>query len=228
MADIKISQLGADIEINDSDILPVVSGGQTLKATAAQLKEHAIGDTDISDLGDGTPTGAIAALKQALTTSNSNIAYINTNSTTASKPYTKGEQFILDGVLRTALTNIANGATLTLNSNYKNSARVCDLENVSSYFTAQNGAVIQSAYKSGRMVQVSIEIPANCASETVLASVDSIMHKQGGSNANVFAITQRFGVVHGIALLADTDMIIYEGDASYNAKQYAQLIYMSN
>lgn len=75
MADIKISQLGAALAINDTDVVPIVSGGNTLKATAAQLKEHAIGDTDISDLGNGTPTGAIAALntelgttKQALTT----------------------------------------------------------------------------------------------------------------------------------------------------------------
>lgn len=74
MADIKISQLGAAIAVEDTDLVPIVSGGNTLKATAALLKRHAIGDDDISDIGDGTPTGAIAALntelgttKQALT-----------------------------------------------------------------------------------------------------------------------------------------------------------------
>lgn len=49
-----------------------------------------------------------------------NIAYVNTNSTTASKAYVKGEQFILDGILRKAKSAIASGATLTLNSNYEN------------------------------------------------------------------------------------------------------------
>lgn len=62
MADIKISQLGSAIAVDDSDIVPVVSGGNTLKATAAQLKEHAIGNTSISGIGNGSVTGAISAL----------------------------------------------------------------------------------------------------------------------------------------------------------------------
>ena len=36
MADIKISQLGAAIAVGDTDLVPIVSGGNTLKATAAQ------------------------------------------------------------------------------------------------------------------------------------------------------------------------------------------------
>ena len=50
MADIKISQLGAAIAVEDTDLVPIVSGGNTLKATAALLKRHAIGDDDISDI----------------------------------------------------------------------------------------------------------------------------------------------------------------------------------
>lgn len=53
-----------------------------------------------------------------------NIAYVNTNSTTASKAYVKGEQFILDGILRKAKSAIASGATLTLNSNYENALHI--------------------------------------------------------------------------------------------------------
>ena len=90
MADIKISQLGAAIAVNDTDVVPIVSGGNTLKATAAQLKEHAIGDTDISDFGDGTPTGAIAALntelgttKQALTTTSNSLADVKNGDITS-------------------------------------------------------------------------------------------------------------------------------------------------
>lgn len=65
MADIKISQLGAAIAVNDSDLLPIVSSGSTLKASASQVKEYAVGNTDLTGLGDGTPTGAISALNTA-------------------------------------------------------------------------------------------------------------------------------------------------------------------
>ena len=62
MADIKISQLGAALAVNDSDLLPIVSNGNTLKAPASLVKNYAVGNTDLSGIGDGTPTGAIAAL----------------------------------------------------------------------------------------------------------------------------------------------------------------------
>lgn len=62
MADIKISQLGAAIAVGDTDLVPIVSGGNTLKATAAQVKEHSIGNTNISSIGDGSVTGAISTL----------------------------------------------------------------------------------------------------------------------------------------------------------------------
>lgn len=65
MADIKISQLGAAIAVNDSDLLPIVSNGNTLKAPASLVKDYAVGNTDLSGIGDGTPTGAIAALNTA-------------------------------------------------------------------------------------------------------------------------------------------------------------------
>lgn len=65
MADIKISQLGAAIAVNDSDLLPIVSNGSTLKAPASLVKEYAVGDTDLTGIGDGTPTGAISALNTA-------------------------------------------------------------------------------------------------------------------------------------------------------------------
>ena len=75
MADIKISQLGAAIAVNDSNLLPIVSNGNTLKAPASLVKDYTVGNTDLSGIGDGTPTGAIAALntelgttKQALST----------------------------------------------------------------------------------------------------------------------------------------------------------------
>ena len=65
MADIKISQLGAAIAVSGSDLLPIVSNGSTLKAPASLVKEYAVGNTDLSGIGDGTPTGAISALNTA-------------------------------------------------------------------------------------------------------------------------------------------------------------------
>ena len=62
----------------------------------------------------------IQTLNTALTTAESNFAYVNTNSTTASKGYSDGEQFILNGVLKVATANISSGDTLS-NSNCQDS-----------------------------------------------------------------------------------------------------------
>lgn len=64
MSDVKISQLIAAQSVDDANVLPMVSGNATVKVSVSQLKEHAVGDTDISAVGDGTPTGAIATLNR--------------------------------------------------------------------------------------------------------------------------------------------------------------------
>ena len=51
-------------------------------------------------------------------------AYINTNTSTASKAYSAGEQFVLNGSLCKAKTAITSGANLTLNSNYEYASNV--------------------------------------------------------------------------------------------------------
>ena len=61
MADIKISELGAAQLITDNDVFPMTANGVTMKAPAEVLKEYVIGDEDISDIGDGSVTGAIVA-----------------------------------------------------------------------------------------------------------------------------------------------------------------------
>lgn len=138
--------LGSRIDAVDEEIAPIESG-----TVASQV--YAIGDHFIKDdvlykaktaIAQGETltlntnyevadnvTDQLASLKEALTNAQSdvtknqtNIAYINTNSTTASKIYTAGEQFILDGALKRAKTNIASGATLVLNSNYENADSV--------------------------------------------------------------------------------------------------------
>ena len=68
MADMKVSQMGEVLVANDNDLLNLVTydeQNQTYvsgKVKASTMKDYMIGDTDISDLGDGTPTGAINAL----------------------------------------------------------------------------------------------------------------------------------------------------------------------
>lgn len=64
------------------------------------------------------------ALNDALSTAKGNIAYTNTSSTTASKAYQKNEEFFLDDILRIAKTDISNGDTLTLDSNYEDAGKI--------------------------------------------------------------------------------------------------------
>ena len=111
MADIKISQLGAAIAVSGSDLLPIVSNGSTLKAPASLVKEYAVGNTDLSGIGDGTPTGAISALNTAK------------QPKTLDTPLTIGDvqkttvEAALGGLnsesqsLRQALTNVKNGTS---------------------------------------------------------------------------------------------------------------------
>lgn len=93
------------------------------------------------------------ATKQALTTSNTNIAYINTSSTTASKGYSQGEQFILDGILRKAKTAIASGATLTLNSNYENAENVTTQIQNEIFVKGYTGSVTVAANGSASVIE---------------------------------------------------------------------------
>lgn len=49
MADIKISQLTAAVQVQDSDVLPMTSGSSTVKVSAQQLKSYATDGLDASD-----------------------------------------------------------------------------------------------------------------------------------------------------------------------------------
>ena len=71
---IKINELGAAQIILGTEFVPIDNGVDTLKATLNQVKEHAIGDNDISALGDGSVTGAILNVKSTSETADSNIA----------------------------------------------------------------------------------------------------------------------------------------------------------
>lgn len=60
MADIKISQLGAAASVGDSQVIPVVDSGSTVKATMAQVKDYTAGGLANLDTQDkSSPVGAI-------------------------------------------------------------------------------------------------------------------------------------------------------------------------
>lgn len=114
MADIKISQLGAAATISDSDVFPMTANGTTVKAAASLIKEYAIGDDDISALGDGSPTGAILALN-ANKSAKSDIAMIEASVATAA--HAIGSEFYLSGVLMKATAAIAVGDQIVNGTN---------------------------------------------------------------------------------------------------------------
>lgn len=121
MADIKISQLGIASQVNATDVFPESSNGVTYKAPASVLKEFMIGSTSISDIGDGSVTGAISAMNIAVgnKTEKADLTSIFQTGQTATQAITNGKYFYLNGTLVKAITNIANGATFTLNTNYE-------------------------------------------------------------------------------------------------------------
>lgn len=114
MADIKISQLGAAATISDSDVFPMTANGTTVKAAASLIKEYAIGDDDISALGDGSPTGAILALN-ADKSAKTDIAMIEASVATAA--HAIGAEFYLSGVLMRATAAIAVGDQIVNGTN---------------------------------------------------------------------------------------------------------------
>lgn len=114
MADIKISQLGAAATISDSDVFPMTANGTTVKAAASLIKEYAIGDDDISALGDGSPTGAILALN-ANKSAKSDIAMIEASVAIAS--HAIGAEFYLSGVLMRATAAIEIGDQIVNGTN---------------------------------------------------------------------------------------------------------------
>lgn len=114
MADIKISQLGAAATISDSDVFPMTANGITVKAAASLIKEYAIGDDDISALGDGSPTGAILALN-ANKSAKSDIAMIEAS--VAIAPHAIGAEFYLSGVLMRATAPIEIGDQIVNGTN---------------------------------------------------------------------------------------------------------------
>lgn len=183
MADIKISQLGSAIAVDDSDIVPVVSGGNTLKATAAQLKEHAIGNTSISGIGDGSVTGAISTLN-----SDKQPKTLATSITVDGTPQTTVEGAL--GAINTDLGSTKQALT-TLE---KDKVDKPDLTTKSIIGTVNNlGSTINAQtlfYLNGNLVRAKVDI-ANGATLTEGTNYDSTNVYSGALNLLTNQIAER-------------------------------------
>ena len=105
---IKINEMGSAQTILGTEFVPIDNGVDTLKATLDQVKEHAIGDNNISALGDGSATGAILAVKSASESADDDIAEtMAENGAHNHCPYPYHQ----------ASGTESNGATWTYNSN---------------------------------------------------------------------------------------------------------------
>lgn len=63
MADIKISQLGAAVAANDSQVVPAVDSGSTVKITMALIKDYMTGG--LTNLKTSIKTSVVAAINEA-------------------------------------------------------------------------------------------------------------------------------------------------------------------
>ena len=62
MADIKISQLGGGVSVNDSQVVPVVDNGSTVKLTMALIKDYITGG--LTNLKTAVKTSVVAAINE--------------------------------------------------------------------------------------------------------------------------------------------------------------------
>ena len=74
MADVKITDLGSAVSVDVSDFLVVDTGVDTLKATAAQLRNTLVGD--ISSLTTTAKSSAVAAINEVKTATTNNATAI--------------------------------------------------------------------------------------------------------------------------------------------------------
>ena len=158
---------------DDSNITVSVPEEGSLPASVFYQK---FGSANISQIGDGTVTGAI--------TQNANVA--GGDRYDSAKSYAAGDYFIYNNQLCKALTAIASGAALTPGNNY----RVTSLENeisglngkkLDTYLSPANGI---NLYDDGRYV---------CLSEKskVLNVNDTVVANAIGSWCFVISFTQR-------------------------------------
>lgn len=93
---------------------------------------------------------------------------------------------------------------------------------VSSLFTAQNGATILGAYKDGDIVNVSLKAPANCTSGTILATLNNGVIPKFNNVSIGYGSKQ----LRGFFDLQQSN-IYYRTDAVYNGEVTGTLTYVA-
>lgn len=86
MADIKISQLGVAASIGDSQVIPIVDNGSTIKGTMAQIKDYVAGG--LANLKTTVKTSIVAAINEVFDMAAANQPLELTQSAVSSLPIT--------------------------------------------------------------------------------------------------------------------------------------------
>lgn len=103
MADIKISQLTAAVQVQDSDVLPMTSGSSTVKVSAQQLKSYA------NDGLDATDSAVLGSYVTAVSETNGVISV--TREAADASPTENSNKMVKSGGVYTALSGKQNTLT---------------------------------------------------------------------------------------------------------------------
>lgn len=157
-AKMKISQMGAVLAMDDDDLINVVTyndQSQTYvsgKATGAKVKEYMVGNNDISDLGDGSATGAILEVKSESESADDDIAE------TMAK---NGAHNHCPFPYHQASGTEANGVTWTYNSKGVLSASGTLTDTYTGLNLSDNTHEICEYFRNGTYKVVNDDLPAN-------------------------------------------------------------------
>ena len=147
---IKINEMGAAQTILGTEFVPIDNGVDTLKATLDQIKEHAIGDNNISALGDGSVTGAILAVKSASESADENIVSTMTKNGAHNLLQNNGTSQVINDV--TFTVNADKSVTVSSSNNQSNAYFW-----VAKNFILPSGNYKVRGSKSGAMIYIGHE-----------------------------------------------------------------------
>lgn len=140
MADVKITQLPAAISVNDTDNMVLDDGSSTYRVAADLLKKYMIGETSISGIGNGTPTGAISNLDERVTTvvTDAKVLVISMNNisnlpTSVTDARIKSDMVVINSVLSNPSAKIGEWTVTTSNGSLTVAGSILAATNITLY-----------------------------------------------------------------------------------------------
>ena len=111
MADIKISQLGAAASVGDSQVIPVVDSGSTVKVTMAQIKDFVAGG--LANLKTTVKTSIVGAINEVFDMAIDNRDLEVTKSAVSSLPTTiTAAEITSDMIVKQGDISLSNGSAM--------------------------------------------------------------------------------------------------------------------